>query len=119
METTTADRVQSTQAGIDFQASPVSTRFQSAFLLGNGCQQHSLGRSADRMEHPVAYISRKLSPQEQKFCTREKEALAIFYGERTSFVIFYGERKLQCYQTIVLFNGCSMWTDPEGCNDGL
>jgi len=33
-------------------------------------------------EHPVSYISRKLTPTEQKYAIREKEALAIVWGVR-------------------------------------
>jgi len=37
-------------------------------------------RSDDGTPHPVAYASRKLTPTEQTYSTREQEALAILFA---------------------------------------
>ena len=46
----------------------------------------------DGTEHPIAYVSRTLTPSEKNYAQVEKEALAIVFGARKFHQYIYGRR---------------------------
>ena len=46
----------------------------------------------DGTEHPIAYVSRTLTPSEKNYAQVEKEALAIVFGVRKFHQYIYGRR---------------------------
>jgi serine protease inhibitor ecotin len=63
----------------------------SYFCLG-GC----LFQITDEVEHPICYMSRKLSAAEVRYSTIEKEALALVVGVR-AFSVYFGSAPVVVY----------------------
>ena len=56
--------------------------FTKEFILQTDASEHGVGavlsqEDEERVDHPVAYFSRKLLPREERYSTIEKECLAI------------------------------------------
>jgi hypothetical protein len=58
--------------------------FNEKFLLFTDACDYGIGAVLSQLqngeEHPIAYASRQLTKPEMKYCTTEKEALAIVYA---------------------------------------
>ena len=67
------------------------------FLVQTDASQRGLGAVLSQTdengdEHPVAYISRKLTPTEEKYAIMEKECLAIIWAIKQWHVYLYGQK---------------------------
>src|SRR4051794_27168234 len=85
MEHGAAASFRKVEASVNLQADFKATEFNIPFILETDASDEALGAvlcqlDDQKQEHPVAYISRKLTDQERKYCTREKEALAIVWA---------------------------------------
>jgi hypothetical protein len=67
--------------------------FTKQFCVGVDASQFCLGaclfQMKDGLEHPICYLSRKLLPQEIRYSTIEKEALALMVALR-AFSVYFG-----------------------------
>ena len=66
------------------------------FVLQTDASDRGLGavlsqRNKDGDEHPVAYVSRKLFPREQKYAVIEKECLALVWALKVFHTYLYGQ----------------------------
>ena len=69
--------------------------FTCSFILQTDASEHGVGAvlsqcDDDGQEHPIAYFSRKLLPQEEHYSTIEKECLAIKLGVQAFRVYLLG-----------------------------